>query len=131
MRIILAFQCFFLILFAGRLPAKARLMLPEPEPEPRPLPPPEPRIEKVDKPVKKEKDNTQLHREGALALLSLFQREGRLVDFLREGLDGFDDGAIGAAARDVHRGCKKVLDEHFSFEPMMPGEEEASVTVRR
>jgi hypothetical protein len=29
----------------------------------------------------------------------------------------------------VHRGCKKVIDDHFAFEPMMPGEEEAKVTV--
>src|SRR5262245_52773100 len=37
----------------------------------------------------------QHHREGALALLALLQREGRLVDFLREPLDGFSDADIG------------------------------------
>jgi hypothetical protein len=99
------------------------------------LPPP------VDKPAReaprppepavKKKDLAQHHRDGALALLALLQREGRLVDFLREELGGHDDATIGAAARDVHRGCKKVLDEHFSFEPMMPGDEEAAVTVPR
>jgi len=69
--------------------------------------------------------------EGALLLLSLFQREGRLVDFLRESLGGHDDAAIGAAVREIHRGCKKVLDEHFRIEPVMPGEEDSAVTVPR
>lgn len=71
----------------------------------------------------------QHHRDGALALLALLQREGRLVDFLREPLDGFSDADIGAAARDVHRGCRKVLDQHLSLEPVMPGSEEARVAV--
>jgi hypothetical protein len=135
MRLILAFQVFFLILFGRKLPTAVAPYLPEgltPK-EPAKLPPPEGPATKPETPIviqeKKGKDNAQLHREGALALLSLLQREGRLVDFLREGLDGHDDSAIGAAARDVHRGCKKVLDEHFAFEPMMPGEEEAKVTV--
>jgi hypothetical protein len=71
----------------------------------------------------------QHHRDGALAFLALLQREGRLVDFLREPLDGFTDADIGAAARDVHRGCRKVLDQHLSLEPVMPGAEEAKVSV--
>jgi hypothetical protein len=73
----------------------------------------------------------QQHRDGALALLALLQREGRLVDFLREPLDGFSDADIGAAARDVHRGCRKVLEQHVSLEPVMPGSEEARVEVPR
>jgi hypothetical protein len=134
MRILLAFQCFFLILFGRKLPAKVAPYLPEGLAEPKALPPaaeakPEPKAE--PKPEKKKVESGTQHRDGALVLLALFQREGRLVDFLREGLEGHDDAAIGAAARDVHRGCKKVLDEHFAFEPMLPGEEEASVTVPR
>jgi hypothetical protein len=69
------------------------------------------------------------HKDGALALLALLQREGRLVDFLRESLDSFSDADIGAAARDVHRGCKKVLEQHLTLEPVMPGAEEDKVTV--
>ena len=71
----------------------------------------------------------QHHRDGALALLALLQREGRLVDFLREPLDGFSDAEIGAAVRDIHRGCKKVLAQHLPLEPVMPGAEEAQVAV--
>jgi hypothetical protein len=78
---------------------------------------------------KKKADNVALQREGALAFLALLQREGRLIDFLRESLDGFADADIGAAARDVHRGCRKVLEEHLRLEAMMPGEEEDTVTV--
>ncbi len=53
----------------------------------------------------------QHHRDGALALLALLQREGRLVDFLREAIDDASDDAIGAAVREVHRGCRKVLEQ--------------------
>jgi uncharacterized protein DUF2760 len=146
-RLVLAFQCFFLILFGNRLPATARALLPEttggPQPEPekpakpepaRPTPRPEPA---KPEPRPEPRDDrprvsaAQQHRDGALALLALLQREGRLVDFLREPLDGFSDGDIGAAARDVHRGCRKVLDQHLSLEPVMPGAEEAQVSVPR
>jgi len=137
MRLILAFQVFFLILFGKKLPPTIAPFLPEglaKEPERLPAPKPEARAEpkpaaKPEAIPEKRKDTAQMHREGALAFLALLQREGRLVDFLREDLGGHDDATIGAAARDVHRGCKKVLDEHFAFEPMMPGEEEAKVTV--
>lgn len=90
--------------------------------------------ELAGKDVKAEPDRprasaAQHHRDGALAFLALLQREGRLVDFLREPLDAFPDEDIGAAARDVHRGCRKVLEQHLSLEPVMPGEEEAQVVV--
>ena len=51
------------------------------------------------------------------------------VDFIRDALDGHSDADIGAAVRDVHRGCRKVLDQHLTFEPVMPGAEEARVAV--
>lgn len=152
-RLFLAFACFFRVLFGKTLPAGARALLPEatppvsqPEPprptpkkpeerdqkptrpmkpEPRPQPTPEPRPE----PDKPRVSAAQHHRDGALAVLALLQREGRLVDFLQEPLDGFSDADIGAAARDVHRGCRKVIEQHLSLEPVMPGAEEAKVAV--
>jgi molecular chaperone DnaK (HSP70) len=66
---------------------------------------------------------------GALQLLALLQREGRLLDFLSEEIDGYDDAAIGAAVRDIHKGCKKVIHEHFGVEPVMDAEENETVTV--
>jgi hypothetical protein len=155
-RFVLAFSCFFRILFGKKLPADAIKLLPEttsPEVSTKvssdaapasPAVVTKPAVTKpvVDKPVvakpvvarpaEPEKPRTstaQHHRDGALALLALLQREGRLVDFLREPLDGFSDGDIGAAARDVHRGCRKVLEQHLTLEPVMPGAEEAKVSV--
>ncbi len=142
---LLAFAYFFRMLFGRGLPADAAQYLPAGAAH-KALPEKvvvekvvekivEKPVEKiVEKPVAKADDKPRIataqhHRDGALALLALLQREGRLVDFLREPLDGFADADIGAAARDVHRGCKKVLDQHLSFEPVMPGAEEEKVTV--
>jgi hypothetical protein len=117
----LAFLCLFQLLFRGRLPGEASAFLAAP-PHPEP-PTPEP-----SHPVAG--DDGQLRTEGALLLLSLFQREGRLLDFLGESLDRHDDAAIGAAVRAVHRGCRKVLDEHVTLKPVMSGQEDAPVTVQ-
>lgn len=136
----LAFVCFFRVLFGRTLPAEAAQFLPEGS-KPKALPSadekkpeatkPEPKVEAKPepKPEKKAPPLAQHHKDGALALLALLQREGRFVDFVRDSVDGASDGDIGAAAREVHRGCRKVLDQHLSFEPVMPGEEEAKVSV--
>lgn len=128
----LAFLCFFRLLFGRKLPAEAAQYLPE-EALPKQLPErvPEKAPEKAPEKPKEEKRApvAQYHRDGALALLALLQREGRFVDFVRDSVDGASDADIGAAAREVHRGCRKVLDQHLSFEPVMPGAEEEKVTV--
>ena len=67
--------------------------------------------------------------EGALHLLSILQRDGRLVDFVNEDLSGASDGDVGAAARIVHAGCKKALASYFTFEKLRQENEEAVVTV--
>lgn len=97
--------------------------------KPKPEAKPEPKPERDERP--KKVDLAAHHRDGALALLALLQREGRLIDFAREALDGYGDADIGAAARDVHRGIKKVLDQCFTFEAVMPGEEDTRVNVPR
>lgn len=66
---------------------------------------------------------------GALQLLALLQREGRLVDFVEEDLTGFPDASIGAAARTVHAGCKKAIEELFRLEAVYREPEGAKVTV--
>lgn len=66
---------------------------------------------------------------GALQLLALLQREGRLVDFVEEDLTGFPDASIGAAARTVHAGCKRAIEELFRLEPVYREPEGAKVTV--
>jgi hypothetical protein len=155
----LAFLCFFRLLFGRKLPAEAARFLPEdvqpkqlPETTGRPAEQAADKAGKpgdkiVDKPADKTGDKpatdklverpaekpkvavAQHQRDGALALLALLQREGRFVDFVRDSVDGASDADIGAAAREVHRGCRKVLDQHLSIEPVMPGAEEAKVDV--
>src|ERR1043165_3575477 len=134
----LAFVYFFRMLFGRGLPADAGEFLPEGA---APKVPPEPKKEskadaKADvKPEpKKETEKpkvplSQHHRDGALALLALLQREGRFVDFVRDSVDGASDADIGAAAREVHRGCRKVIDQHLTIEAVMPGAEEEKVSV--
>lgn len=145
-RIGLAFSSFFRLLLGKRLSPAVAPYLPqelrqlpaaaEPKAEARPAKaepkaearPPEPKPEPRDDRPKK-LDLAAHHRDGALALLALLQREGRLIDFAGEALDTFSDADIGAAARDVHRGLKKVLDQCFTFEAVMPGQEDARVSV--
>jgi hypothetical protein len=50
---------------------------------------------------------------GALVLLSLLQAEGRFVDFVQQDIEAFGDGDVGAVARVVHSGCRKVLSSHL------------------
>ena len=62
-------------------------------------------------------------------MLALLQREGRLIDFVLEDLATYSDAQIGAAARDVHAGCRRVLERYVTLESILPGREGESVTV--
>ena len=65
----------------------------------------------------------------ALHLLAILQREGRLVDFLQENIAGFADADIGAAARAVHDGCKKALDNYLPLTPVRTEAEGSEVVI--
>jgi hypothetical protein len=67
--------------------------------------------------------------DAALQLLSLLQREARLVDFANENIAAYADADIGAAARVVHEGCARVLREHFTIEPVRTEAEGSRVTL--
>jgi hypothetical protein len=69
--------------------------------------------------------------DRAAQLLAILQRDGRLVDFLMEDLTPYQDGQVGAAVRDVHRGCREALDKYASFAPVLDLEEGGTVTVER
>ena len=142
MRLWLAIRCFFLVLFTRRLPADAALLLPAESLKGRALPPEEAEI--VEPSPKSiggvpELDSTQpmtapmlkpVDGNGAaVQLLAILQREGRLLDFLQEEVDGYSDAQIGAAVRDIHRGCKKALAEHMPLEPVLREPENAQVRV--
>jgi Domain of unknown function (DUF2760) len=65
----------------------------------------------------------------ALHLLAHLQREGRFVDFCQEELAGFTDAEVGAAARTVHSGCRKVVREMLDLHPILGEAEGAPVVV--
>jgi hypothetical protein len=114
MRFVLAIRAFFRILFSASVGERVRRVLEggPAEPAPRqpaaPAPPPS---------------------GEALALLAALQREARLVDFLQESLEGYSDAQIGAAVRDVHRDCGKVLARMFDLRPVLTDPEGAEVEV--
>jgi hypothetical protein len=66
-----------------------------------------------------------------LRLLALLQREGRLLDFLQEDIQGYDDAQVGAAVRDIHRQCQAALKEHLVLQQVLPQTEGSSVEVTR
>ena len=122
-RISIAIGAFFRALsdaeYAARLtrideapqPAAAPVATPAPKPAPAPAP------LRVATP------------DAALQLLSLFQREARLIDFTQENLTAYSDADIGAAARVVHEGCSKVLREHFTIEAVRSEAEGSRVVL--
>jgi hypothetical protein len=67
--------------------------------------------------------------DAALQLLALLQQEARLIDFLEEDLLGFSDADVGAAARVVHEGGKKVLKDYFTLAAVRDEQEENRVTL--
>lgn len=68
-------------------------------------------------------------RSDALTLLATLQREARLVDFLKEPIDAYSDAQVGAAVRDIHRDCGKVLERQFAISPLMTEPENSIVNV--
>ncbi len=115
-RLGLAFRCFFRVLSGQPVPEEA---LPEQDPIPA-LPAPEPEKEVKD-------DGARI--AAAIQMLSLLQQEGRLLDFLMEDIEVYSDDQIGAAVRNIHRDCRKVLAEHLGLEPVLDQEEESAVSV--
>ena len=62
-------------------------------------------------------------------VLSLLQNEGRLLDFLNEDLDRYDDAQIGAAVRVIHKGLKSAVSELVRLAPVVEAKEGTEVTV--
>ena len=65
----------------------------------------------------------------AVYTLTLLQREGRLIDFLKEDISTYSDDQVGAAVRQIHEGCSKVLDRYFKVEALATVAEGESLTV--
>ena len=115
-RLGVAFACFFRALGNADFARAARPLLDGAKPAPAPAPKP------VELPPERR------HASGLL-VLSILQREGRLIDFLQEDVASFPDADVGAAARVVHAGCRKALQQAFELEPILKDAEGASVTV--
>jgi hypothetical protein len=65
----------------------------------------------------------------ALRLLATLQEEARLIDFVSEDIDGYDDAEVGSAARGIHAALRKALDDRLVLEPILPGEDGDRVEV--
>ena len=116
-----AFRAFFSLIFHGRIaddilaefraPAPARVA-------PAPPPPVETRVE------------TRVESNARAAqILAILQRDGRLVDFLMEDLAAYSNDQVGAAVRDVHRGCRQALAKYATLAPVFDAAEGSTVTV--
>jgi hypothetical protein len=69
--------------------------------------------------------------DAALQLLSLLQKEARFIDFIKEDMSAYGDADIGAAARIVHQGCVKAIDEHFTLAAVSQDREGSRVTLNK
>ncbi len=114
-RIVLAFRCFFNILFHGELSAESMGALRLTRPQAREaVPPKAPAPASV--PVTKASD-------GALQILSIMQRDSRLVDFLMEDIASYSDDQIGAAVRELHDQCRDSIARYVTLQPVIDGVE--------
>jgi hypothetical protein len=109
-RIVLAFRCFFGMLFGGKLSDEllADLGLARRKPAPAAPAPVAPVVRASD---------------GALILLTVLQREARLVDFVMEDIAAYSDEQVGAAVRGMHDQCRDALGRYVKLEPVIDGVE--------
>lgn len=64
-----------------------------------------------------------------VGFLAMLQEKGRLVDFVMDDITRYGDAQVAAAARVVHQGCRSVLADHFTIEPVRSEAEGSRVTV--
>ena len=108
-RISFAFRSFFSILFSGALASDIALAFGYSKAAPvKATPAPKPQAGPAD---------------GAVQILSLLQRDARLVDFLMEDISAYSDEQVGAAVRDVQAQSKQSLERYLQFQPVIDGVE--------
>ncbi len=111
-RIVLAFRCFFAILFSGKLPediAQELGFAPQRKAQPAPKPAPAVRATQPS--------------DGALQILGILQRDSRFIDFVMEDISAYSDDQVGAAIRDLHQQCRESLDRYLKLAPVIDGVE--------
>ncbi|WP_369793376.1 DUF2760 domain-containing protein [Xylophilus sp. Leaf220] len=126
-RLSLAFGSFFALLGDDRLAARVQALrdgaplaseVPPPAPVQAPFPPPPPAPVRATAQV-----------DAALQLLALLQRESRFVDFLQEDIAAYSDADVGGAARLLHGGARKVLQDTFDLEAVRTEAEGSRLTL--
>ena len=86
----------------------------------------------VAKPAEKRDDQQALRNQRLfLHLLGVLQREGRFVDFLQEDIEIYEDDQIGAAVRNIHSSCRKVINKTLPIKPIAEGDEGEQITVEK
>lgn len=104
-----------LVLIGLLLPARQKSPPSKPQAEPAKAAPPAPAAARADTEI--------------VSFLAMLQEKGRLVDFLMDDINPYNDAQVAAAARIVHAGCKRVLQEHFSIHPVRAEDEGSTVQV--
>jgi hypothetical protein len=118
-RVFLAFRCFFNILFSGQLsdPALAALGLSRRGGAAAASP-------KAAAPGPAAATTASVKTsDGALQILSIMQRDSRLLDFLMEDLTTYSDDQIGAAVRELHDQCRDSVSRYITLQPVIDGVE--------
>lgn len=107
-RIALAFRSFFDLLFKGLLPDDLidELGL----------------MRKPVAPVKPQAPPASAS-DGALQIMSILQRDARLLDFLMEDINPYSDEQVGTAVRAIHGQSREVLDRYLKLQPVIDGVE--------
>ncbi|KJU81440.1 conserved hypothetical protein, membrane, partial [Candidatus Magnetobacterium bavaricum] len=62
-------------------------------------------------------------------VLAIFQKKGRLIDFLQEDISAFDDNQVGHAVRSIHKECREAIAEYLSLKPVRTESEGDEITV--
>ena len=69
--------------------------------------------------------------DAAMQLLGLLQKEARFIDFIKEDIASYSDADIGVAARVVHEGCNKAINEHFTLAAVRNEQEGGKITLQQ
>ena len=112
-RIVLAFRCFFGLLFSGALPDGVVTQLGLAR---RGAGSAKPAAAAAPAPALKTSD-------GALQLLGILQRDARLIDFLMEDISAYSDDQVGAAVRELHGQSRDALNRYVTLQPVIDGVE--------
>ncbi len=80
-------------------------------------------------PAMTKKEIAETNKRFYLQLLSVLQREGRLIDFFSEDLGLYEDAQIGAAVRSIQDNCKNSLKKHLNPKPVIDQNEGETISI--